>query len=377
MNVKITVSKNELLNKLKAVSKVIKPSNIIQEHNSFLFEVDNKLDVTGADEMGNITSIVDCVISEDANMSFLIDAKLLLDGLKELPEQPIILDIEKKDDSYSIIRLIHSGGTYNFRGGDPTGFSKVEVYSPEMKTIEMSAEMLISGIKKVYHFAGNDEIRPILTSVYIESRSGKINFVSTNTSTMAVYECYPEFPAGDFDLILPVKIAKIIADLIPGEETVELNITDKNVCVKAYSKEINYRLLEGKYPNFRSIIPKGNDKILNCSTDLIVSALRRTSIFSNSNSRLVILSANNSILEISGNDMDLQNSAIEKINAEYSAEPLEIGFKSDFLLKCLETVDTDDVSLSFSDPTRACLISPVKETGGKLTVLIMPMLVNV
>lgn len=379
MNVKITVSKTELQNKLKAVSKVIKPSNLIQEHNSFLFEVDKKLEVTGADEMGNITTIVECTISEDANLSFLIDAKLLLDGLKELPEQPIILDIENngKGKSYSI-KLIHQSGVYNFTGIDSEGFSKVEVYDTEMTSIEMDAALLISGIKKVFQFAGNDEIRPILTSVYIESRKGKLNFVSTNTSTMAVYECNPALPFQDFDLILPVKIAKIIADLLPGEETIELWITEKNVAVKTDNKAIHYRLLEGKYPNFRAIIPKGNDKILNCNSDLIVSALRRTSIFANRNSQLLILQANNSTLEISGKDMDLQNSAVEKITVSYSSsEPIEIGFKSDFLLKCLETVDTVEVSLSFSDPTRACLISPVEETGGKLTVLIMPMLVNV
>jgi len=377
MNVKITVSKNELLNKLKAVSKVIKPSNLIQEHNSFLFEIDNKLKVTGADEMGNITSIVDCVISEDANLSFLIDAKLFLDGLKELPEQPIILNIEQNGESY-LITLIHLSGTYNFHGADSKGFSKVEVYDPEMTQFEMEAELLISGIKKVYQFAGNDEIRPILTSVYLESKKGKLSFVSTNTSTMAVYECNPKIATCDFELILPVKIAKIIADLLPGEETIELLITDKNVAVKTDNEAINYRLLEGKYPNYKAIIPKGNDKILNCTTDMFVSALRRTSIFANRNSQLIILEANNSTLEISGKDTDLQNSAVEKISVSYTAsEPIEIGFKSDFLLKCIETIDTEEVSFTFSDSSRACLISPVEETGGQLTVLIMPMIVNV
>lgn len=375
MKIKITVSKNELLTKLKAVSKVIKPSNVIPEHNSFLFEVDDflKLKVTGADESGNITTFVDCAISEECDLSFLIDAKLLLDGLKELPEQPIVLEIDS--ENYSV-KLIHQSGTYHFTGASSEGFSKVEVYDPEMTTIEMDAELLISGIKKVCHFAGNDEIRPILTSVHIESKKGKLSFVSTNTSTMAVYECLPAFPLQDFDLILPVKIAKIIADLLPGEESIELLTTEKNVAVKTDNKAIHYRLLEGKYPNFRYIIPKGNDKILNCGTDLIVSALRRTSIFSNSNSRLVILKAENSKLEILGQDMDLQNSANDIIIVDYPYEPIEIGFKSDFLLKCLETIDTQEVSLSLSDPSKACLISPVGETGGQLTVLIMPMLVN-
>lgn len=374
---KITVSKNELQNKLKAVAKVIKPSNLLPEHNSFLFELNGKLKVTGADEMGNITTAVDCVISEDSNLSFLIDSKLFLDGLKELPEQPIEINIEESNNAF-LITLKHSSGTYKFNGAEASGFSKVEVYDPEMKSIdEMDCHLLISGIKKVYHFAGNDEIRPILSSVFIESKNGKLNFVSTNTSTMAVYECMPPFPFNDFDIILPVKIAKILADLLSGEETVNINITEKNVAFLAGDKSINYRLLEGKYPNYRSIIPKGNDKILNCSTDVIVSAIRRTSIFANKNSQLLILSAEQSTLEISGKDTDLQNSANEEISISYSgSEPIEIGFKSDFLLKCLETVDTEEVSMSLSDPTRACLISPVEETVGQLTVLIMPMLVN-
>lgn len=374
---KITVSKNELHNKLKAVAKVIKPSNLIMEHNSFLFELNGKLKVTGADEMGNITTAVDCIISEDSNLSFLIDSKLFLDGLKELPEQPIEINIEESNNAF-LITLKHSSGTYKFNGAEASGFSKVEVYDPEMKSIdEMDCHLLISGIKKVYHFAGNDEIRPILSSVFIESKNGKLNFVSTNTSTMAVYECTPVFPFDDFDIILPVKIAKILADLLPGEELVNINITEKNVAFLAGDKSINYRLLEGKYPNYRSIIPKGNDKFLTCNSDVIVSAIRRTSIFANKNSQLLILSAEQSKLEISGKDTDLQNSANEEISVSYSgSEPIEIGFKSDFLLKCLETVDTEEVDISFSTPDKACLISPVEETGGKLTVLIMPMLVN-
>lgn len=376
--VKITVSKNELQNKLKAVSKVIKPSNLIPQHNSFLFEISEVLKVTGADEMGSITSKVDCVISESTNLSFLIEAKLFLDGLKELPEQPIEIQVLEKN-GYFLITVTHSSGTYEMHGSDSSGFSKVEVYNLDMTTIEMEdSNLLVSGIKKVYHFAGNDEIRPILSSVYIESRDGRLIFVSTNTSTMAVYECTPDLPFSDFDFILPVKIAKIISDLLSGDESVELNITCKNVAFITDNFSINYRLLEGKYPNYRSIIPTGNDKILNCGTSGMVPALRRTSIFANRNSQLIILKANNSLLEISGKDTDLQNSAVEKIPVHYSAnEPIEIGFKSDFLIKCLETVETEDVSLSFSDPTRACLISPVDEIGGRLTVLIMPMLVNI
>lgn len=375
--VKITVSKNELLSKLKAVSKVINTSNkVTPAHANFLFEIGSEFKVTGADEMGNITTNVDCVISGETELSFLIDAKLLIDGLKELPEQPIIIDIEKKDDSI-FIRLIHNSGTYNLNGGDPRGYSKVEVCAPEMKTIEMDSAMLITGIKKVYQFAGNDELRPIFTSVYIESRNGKLIFVSTNTSTMAVYQCQPAFSYQEFDIILPVKIAKILADLLTGEDSVSINITEKNVAFNTNSKAINYRLLEGKYPAYRSIIPKSNNKVLNCSTDGIISAIRRTSIFANKNSQLLILSVKQSLLEISGKDIDLQNSANEKISVSYSDEPLEIGFKSEFLLKCLESIETDEVSLSFSDPTKACLITPAEDVEGDLTVLIMPLLVNI
>ncbi|HCY40460.1 MAG TPA: DNA polymerase III subunit beta [Prolixibacteraceae bacterium] len=376
MKIKITVSKNELLAKLKAVSKVIKPSNIIPDHNSFLFEIDDylTLKVTGADEMGNITAKVDCAISEECELSFLIDAKLLLDGLRELPEQPIILEIDI--ETYAV-NLIHQSGTYHFTGRNSEHFSKVEVNDPEMTTIKMDAELLIAGIKKVYHFAGNDEIRPMLSSVFIESKMDKLTFASSNASTMAAYECRTVLSPFEFDLILPVKIAKIIAELLHGEDTIQLLITEKSVAVKTDSKAINYRLIEGTYPNFRAVIPKGNDKIVNCSTNEIVSALRRTSIFANSNSRLIILQAKNSMLEISGKDMDLQNSAVEKIAVSYTNEPIQIGFKSDYLSKCLETIDTEEVSLSFSEPSKACLITPVGETDGKLTVLIMPMLVNI
>ena len=113
MKLEITVSKNELLAKLKAVSKVINPSNKNNSaHGFFLFEITDKFNVTGADEAGNITAMVDCIFSApETPLSFIVDSKTIMEGLRELPEQPTTLVFELNGEKYSTT-ILHQSGKY-------------------------------------------------------------------------------------------------------------------------------------------------------------------------------------------------------------------------------------------------------------------------
>lgn len=374
MKLEITVSKSELLHKLKAASKVINPSNkVIPAHSNFLFEIGQELFVTAACESGNITIKIDCEFqAQEKEISFMADAKTMLDGLKELSEQP--LKICFNSDSYSF-EIYHEYGRFKVHASEPN-FPTVKIKSSDSKRFSVDANNFILGLSSVVKFAGNDELRPMINAVYVGLDQNTITFCASDSHTLSEIKISSETALVKSELTLPQKLTKLLIDLIDSDElTVEF--TDSQICIVSCCYTIIYRQIEGKYFNYKSIIPQINDKILTVETRLIKSSISRVSVFSNKASSLISLSIKDNKLKISGKDNDFDQLAEETIPVEFSSgEPFEIGFNANLLLKCIEEISSEEVMITFSDPTRAALILP-KDEGFEKIILIMPLMINV
>jgi DNA polymerase-3 subunit beta len=372
----ITVSKSELLHKLKAASKVINPSNkVVPAHSNFLFEIGPELTVTGADSAGNITATVDCSYGEPADkIIFMADAKTLLDGLRELPEQPLSIFYDTEKDG---MEVFHTSGKYKIRtSADWSGFATLKMDATVSTLVKMDTGQFIDGIKSVHNFAGVDELRPMVTAIYIGCKNYNLTFCATDSSSMALLDKEASLDMPDFELALPQKAAKSLIDLAKDGE-VELEVGPKNVAFYFSDYKIIYRLIEGRYFNFRSIIPTNNNKKFTVSKDTICASLRRVSVFANKNSSLIELVLSDNQLKMTGKDIDFDQLAEEVVTGSFNdSESLSIGFKAGLLQKCLEAIETEDIVMSFSDPTRACLIRP-DDVNIRQTILIMPMMINV
>lgn len=377
-NLEITVSKSELLTKLKAVSRVINTSNkVVPAHSNFLFEIKEEFDVTGADQSGNITATVDCHFSEpEEKLSFCVDSKTMLDGLRELPEQPLTLVLEKNDNAYSTT-VLHESGKYKIQTSFSDGFSVVKNDGTTTKLINIKSADFLRGIKTVHEFTASDELRPIMNGIYVQSNTGNISFCASNSAIMAMMDFAPEgLEFNDFEIVIHSKLARIIIDLIGKETDIELEIGEKNVTLRFGYIKIVYRLVEGRYPNYRSVIPKSNDKILTVSTSEMISALRRISVFAESHKSPVQIHAsktNLNLINISPNKTQFSD---ENIKAEFNYSDYKMGFEIGYLSKCMETITTDEFRMSFSEPMKACLITPDDVNIG-LTILIMPTTINI
>jgi len=374
----ITVSKSELLGKLKAVSKVINPSNkVVPAHSYFLFEISEEFDVTGADQSGNITATVDCRFSEpEEKLSICVDSKTMLDGLRELPEQPIELIFEKKGTSYSTT-IIHQSGKYKIQTSDSEGFSLVKNADTSTKLVKINSADLLRGIKTVHEFTSTDDLRPIMMGTYVQSNSANLSFCAANSASMAMLDFAPEgLEFNDFELVIPSKLAKIILDLVVKETDIELELGDKNVTVRFNNIKIVYRLIDGKYPNYRSVVPKSNDKILTASTHEMISALRRISVFAESAKSPLQIHATRNNLNLINISTEKTQFSDENISIAFTESDYKMGFDIHGLSKCMEAITTEEFRMTFSDPIKACLITPDDVNIG-LTVLIMPTTINI
>jgi DNA polymerase-3 subunit beta len=178
--------------------------------------------------------------------------------------------------------------------------------------------------------------------------------------------------------ILPKKPATMLKNILPKESgEVEVKFDSKN----AYFKLANYtmicRQVEGRFPNYNGVIPKQNLYKIIIDRSTFINALKRVSVFSNQASNLIKLDFQDNMIHISAQDIDFSISAEETINCQFEGEPIKIGFKSAFLIEILNNIDSSDVVLEITDPSRAGLMLPFEnQTNEELLMLLMPMLLN-
>jgi DNA polymerase-3 subunit beta len=178
--------------------------------------------------------------------------------------------------------------------------------------------------------------------------------------------------------ILAKKPAGLLRNLLPKEQgDVQIDFDDRNAIFTMENYRMICRLIEGRYPNYNSVIPQDNPHRATVDRQLLISALRRVSVFSSQASSLIKLQLDTDQIHISAQDVDFSTSAEEKLACQYSGKQMSIGFKSTFLIDILNNISSQDVVLELADPSRAGVIVPAEQTEDEdVLMLIMPMMLN-
>ena len=143
------------------------------------------------------------------------------------------------------------------------------------------------------------------------------------------------------------------------------------------STQLTCRLIEGRYPNYNSVIPQNNPYRVTVDRLTLLSALKRVLVFTNQSSALIKLHMEDNLLTVSGQDIDFSTSAEEKVACGYEGSPMSIGFKGTFLIDILGNITGENVVIELADPSRAGVIIPAEqEENEDLLMLLMPMMLN-
>ena len=160
-----------------------------------------------------------------------------------------------------------------------------------------------------------------------------------------------------------------------GMVTIEFD--ERNAVFTLESYRMVCRLIEGRYPNYNSVIPQNNPYKVTVDRLQLLGALRRVSIFSSQASSLIKLRMQENLIVISAQDIDFSTSAEETLVCQYAGNPMSIGFKSTFLIDILNNISADEIVIELADPSRAGVIIPVEqEENEDLLMLLMPMMLN-
>ncbi|WP_243349918.1 DNA polymerase III subunit beta [Parabacteroides sp. FAFU027] len=372
---RFVVSSTDFLSHLQTIGRVISSKNTIPILDSFLFSLnENQLTITASD--GDTTLVTTMQVADaEGNGVFAISAKLLLDPLRELPEQPLTLDI---NDANLEVFIYFQNGKYNLIGQHGEDYPKSPAIKEEHTQLNIEAQALASGINKTIFATADDELRPVMNGVFFDITPDALTFVASDSHKLVRCTNNTIKANSASSFILPKKPATMLKNILPKEQGAVSIAFDERLAHFTFS---NYRmvcrLIEGRFPNYNSVIPQNNPYKVVVDRVQLMAALRRVSHFSNQASNLIKLQIENNLIVVTAQDIDFSTAAEESIMCQYGEAPIRIGFKSSFLVEILNNMGSSEVSLELADPSRAGIVLPMDQDENEdLLMLIMPMMLN-
>ena len=372
---KFTISSTGLLSHLQAISRVINSKSTLPILDNFLFKIESKkLILTASDMETTLITSMDLDISEGEG-EIALSSKILLDTLKEFSDQPLTFDI---NDENLAMTIKSETGVYNFIGQNGDEYPKVIPMSDDFNSLVIPVHVLNSGINKTSFATADDELRPVMNGIFFDITDEDVTIVGSDAHKLVRIKTSSAKGEKISSFILPKKPTNLLKNILPKESgDVFIQFGAKNACFTLSNYKMICRLVEGRYPNYNSVIPQNNPYKAIIDRVSLMNALKRVSVFSNQGSNLIKLEFSENEIYISAQDIDFSVSAEERIACQYQGETMKIGFKSPFLIDILANLSSTDVVIELADPSRAGLILPFETDSEEDTLmLIMPMMLN-
>lgn len=370
---KFIVSSSYLLKQLSSINGVITTNPVVPILENFLFEInDGLLTITASDLQTSMITELDVEAKENGNIA--IPAKILMETLKNLPEQPVTFSID--GETYTI-EISSDNGRYKLAGENATDFPKVPTVSDGFN-INISSGVLSEAINYSIFATSNDELRPAMTGVYTRLDTTNTTFVATDGHRLVRYRRVDIVGDTDNSMIIPRKALTLLKSTLPSENTnVNIDFNISNAYFSFNNIKMICRLIDERFPDYENVIPLDNTNVMTIDKGEFLSSLKRIAIYANKTTHQVRLKISGSELQISAEDLDFSNEANERLSCEHDGEDIEIGFNARFLIEMLSNLDSDRVALQLSAPNKAGLIVPVdKDDNEDILMLVMPVMLN-
>lgn len=372
---RFTLSSSALSSRLSILSKVINSKNALPILDCFLFEVvNNTLTITASDSE-NVMKTSMPLDDSDGEGRFAVNNRTILDAVKELPEQPLTIDV---DIQSFVIKVIYQNGLYNFTGQNAEEYPMAQTMPEAAITLTLPSIVLSDNITRSIFATATEELRPVMNGIYFDLTNDALAIVASDGHKLVRNRNFSIKTENPTSFILPKKPANLLKNVLAKDESeVIVRFDDRNAEITFGDTVLLCRLIEGRYPNYNSVIPQDNPNQLTIDRKVLIGALRRVLPFASESSQLVRLHLEAGKIEISSEDIDFATSAKEEIPCDYNGSVMSIGFKGTSLSDILNNLASNEVELQLADPSRPCLIVPSEQPENEdILMLIMPMLLN-
>jgi len=369
---KFSVSSSELLKHLQIAGGAIGSNPVVPILDDFLFAIeDNHLTISATDLETSIITTIE--VMSDSNGSVAVPAKILLDTLKALPQQPITFNIN--EENYGI-EITSAYGRYRLVSENPEDFPSIP-QPDNTDTIEMPANVLIQGINKTLFATSNDDLRHSMTGVYFRGDFSKLIMVATDAHKLVKYTFTGIESEVSSSFIVPKKALNLLKNALPPGEPIKMAFNKANAFFSFGNTQLVCRLIDARYPDYNAVIPVENPNLLTLPRSDFQNSLKRIAIYANKTTNQVLLNINDGSLTVSAQDLDFSNEATEQLACNYDGAPLQIGFNAKFLVEMLGVLESDDIRLELSTSTRAGILLPTeKPEGEEILMLVMPVMLG-
>lgn len=372
---KFIISSAILHKQLQAISGVLGSNTTLPILEDFLFDVqDGEITIFASDLENTMSTRVKVESSEPGKIA--IPGKFLLDTLKSFADHPLTFIINH--DNFSV-NIASSYGNYNIMGHDPDEYPKIPTLQ-DAANFKIDASVFYEGINKTFYATANDDLRPTMTGVFLQIDEEGMTMVATDSHRLVRYKRTDLKSTEPASFILPKKPLNLLkSHLGNANGNVEINFNAKNASFSFENQLLICRLIEGKYPNYEAVIPKDNPFSLQMNRGELLGSLRRVAVFSSKSTSQVRLSIRGNQLQVSAEDLDLSNSAIETLTCQYDGEDMDMGFNARFVTEMLANLNTEQIKLELSTPNRPGILLPEGDNldpAEELLMIVMPVMLN-
>lgn len=370
---KFIASSSALAKQLQLIDGVISSNTVLPILEDYLFEIkESKLTVFSTDLETSMSTVIDVESNEDGKIA--VPAKLLLNILKTLPDQPVTFSIDNQNFA---IELTTDNGKYKLTGENGDDFPRIPT-PEEIKDVKLPASVISNAVNKTIFAVGTDDLRPAMTGVNFELSNSGITFVSTDAHKLVRYSRTDAKSNKSTSFIVPRKALSLLSNAMPADDTqVKISYNNSNAFFNFGNISLICRLIDARFPDYNAVIPTDNPNKLTLSNGDLLNSLKRLSIFANKTTHQVSLKLAGSDLTVTSRDIDNSNEAVEKLICNYSGEDIEIAFNAKFLIEMLSSMNTDEVRMEFSTSTRAAILVPTNKTENEdVLMLVMPIMLN-
>ncbi len=379
---RLKIAKESLLNVLSHVVGAVERRHTLNILSNVKIQVTNELlTITGSDL--EVELVASLPLTEGACLQVgetTVPARKLVDICKSLPTAALI-DFQITEDQRCILK---SGNSRFVLGTLPAEdyplLATENVQGTEVSVTQRELKRLFE--KTAFAMAVQD-VRFYLTGTLLEIDQTQLRAVTTDghrlalcetaatsTATQAVQAIVPRKAVGELQRLLSVEDEQL--SLLIGRELLNVTITIANRDKEQGDITVRFttKLIDGKFPDYRRVIPRGGDKVVMIAHDVFKQSLQRVAILSNEKLRGVFLNFNADSLQLRANNPE-QDEAIEDLAIQYADASLEMSFNAQYLIEVLSVLDGDDVSITMTEANQSVLVQD--PTQQDQTYVVMPM----
>ena len=337
---KLNISSNDLLKGLLDVSKAIPSKSALPILENFLFVLkDNKLEVTASDSELTLRTTIEVEGAEEGG-SIAVPARHMIDLLKELPDQPVRIRTVS-DSSFECSWASGNSVLPYFPADD---YPEIKGTGEDAQKVEFPAASLVEGIQGTVYATADDEIRPAMNGIFFDIDTASTTLVASDSHKLICYTTTDVKAAEKASFILHKKPAAVLRSIIGKDvEKVDVEFDGSTAQFTFGATTMICRLVVGKYPKYRDVIPQNNANVLKIDRTLLLNTVRRVAVCSNKASNHIKFSLKEGQLEVSAQDLGFALAAYEKINCDYAGDELADARRAALILPSEEEAESEKI----------------------------------